>query len=130
SDGGTGDFVNINSGEASGQTRFWPYLVATLITALAVSLFLVAAVKFHLFQRYLDSYRHALFSPSTITGHLSPRGLCEDDDDGFIEDNYIQACEREVPNRDREEEEEAEWEDEVMGGNSDDELDLEQFTIG
>uniref|UniRef100_A0AAY4CH97 Uncharacterized protein n=1 Tax=Denticeps clupeoides TaxID=299321 RepID=A0AAY4CH97_9TELE len=100
--------------EVSGRT-WWQLF----ITALAVSLFLVAAVKFHLFQRYLDSYRH-----------LSPRGLCEDDDDGFIEDNYIQACEREVPNRDREEEEEAEWEDEVMGGNSDDELDLEQFTIG
>uniref|UniRef100_A0A8C8IHP7 Type III endosome membrane protein TEMP n=1 Tax=Oncorhynchus tshawytscha TaxID=74940 RepID=A0A8C8IHP7_ONCTS len=63
------------------------YLAAALASAFTVSLFLVVAFKCRLFHRYLATSRGD-------EGNRTHRGLDTDDDDGFIEDNYIQASER------------------------------------
>uniref|UniRef100_A0A673WSS5 Uncharacterized protein n=1 Tax=Salmo trutta TaxID=8032 RepID=A0A673WSS5_SALTR len=72
------------AGSSAGST----YLAAALASAFTVSLFLVVAVKCRLFHRYLASNRRG------GEGNRTHRGLDTDDDDGFIEDNYIQASER------------------------------------
>lgn len=112
------------------------YLVAGLGAVLTLSLLVVAAVKFRFFHRFLASYRHSLLRetdgvsqygpeeppfPSSITGRMGANRMApDDDDDGFIEDNYIQTGEKIGPGR-------------VMPRNldsseeSDDDL---QFTIG
>ncbi|XP_054452717.1 leucine-rich repeat-containing protein 19-like [Anoplopoma fimbria] len=116
----------------------WSYLAAGLGTVLTVSLFIVMTVKFRLFHRFLASYRHSLLLeadgvsqygqdeppfPNSVMGRMgvvggTTRGV-DDDDDGFIEDNYIQASEKERAERERDEEEAEE--------DSDDDI---QFTIG
>ena len=112
-------------------------MAAALGTVLTISLLIVMAVKFRVFHRFLASYRHSLLQeadgvsqyghdeppfPSSVMGRMerSQRGL-DDDDDGFIEDNYIQASEKDRAEREVEEEEEVGTED------SDDDL---EFTIG
>lgn len=94
-----------------GQTGVdFSYLVAGLGVVLALSLLIVVAVKFRLFHRFLASYRHSLLResdgvsqygqeeppfPSSITGRMGAnRTELDDDDDGFIEDNYIQTSEK------------------------------------
>lgn len=120
----------------------WSYMAAGLGTLLALSLIVVMAVKFRVFHRFLASYRHSLLQesdgisqygqeevafPNNISSRvgMGPRTQCEleDDDDGFIEDNYIQTSEKERAEREAQDEEEEDEED------SDDDLDL-QFTIG
>uniref|UniRef100_A0A8C4H9H7 Uncharacterized protein n=1 Tax=Dicentrarchus labrax TaxID=13489 RepID=A0A8C4H9H7_DICLA len=96
----------------------WSYLAAGLGTVLTISLIIVMAVKFRLFHRFIASYRHSLLQEAD--GVRTPRGL-DEDDDGFIEDNYIQASEKDRAEREREENGEEGVED------SDDDL---QFTIG
>ncbi|XP_051265219.1 leucine-rich repeat-containing protein 19-like [Dicentrarchus labrax] len=118
----------------------WSYLAAGLGTVLTISLIIVMAVKFRLFHRFIASYRHSLLQeadgvsqygqeeasfPNSGMGRMgvaggTPRGL-DEDDDGFIEDNYIQASEKDRAEREREENGEEGVED------SDDDL---QFTIG
>lgn len=114
-------------------------MAAGLGAALTVSLLIVATVKFRLFHRFLASYRHSLLQesdgvsqygqeqmtfPSSVSGRVGvvggTIGGLDDDDDGFIEDNYIQTSEKERAARAVEEEED-DTED------SDDDL---QFTIG
>lgn len=111
------------------------YLVAGLGAVLTLSLLVVVAVKFRFFHRFLASYRHSLLResdgasqygqeeppfPSSITGRMGAIRTELDDDDGFIEDNYIQTSEKSragmVITRDADELED-----------SDDDL---QFTIG
>lgn len=108
-----------------------------------MSLLIVMAVKFRLFHRFLASYRHSLLQetdgtsqygqeeapyPNSVMGRMgvvggTPGGL-DEDDDGFIEDNYIQTSEKDRAEREREEEEVGE---EGLEDDSDDDI---QFTIG
>lgn len=123
-----------------GKSIEWSYMAAGLGTLLALSLIIVMAVKFRVFHRFLASYRHSLLQesdgvsqygqeevafPNNISSRVAmgPRthSDLDDDDDGFIEDNYIQTSEKERAEREAQEEEEEE--------DSDDDLDL-QFTIG
>lgn len=116
----------------------WSYMAAGLGTLLTLSLIIVMAVKFRVFHRFMASYRHSLLQesdglsqygqeevafPCSVSSRVAmgPRTQYEldDDDDGFIEDNYIQTSEKERAEREAQEEEE----------DSDDDLDL-QFTIG
>ncbi|CAB1317857.1 unnamed protein product [Coregonus sp. 'balchen'] len=105
----------VTGGDVNSNT--WPYLAAALTSALTVSLFIVVAVKCRLLHRYLASNLHSLlpegdtasqYSPDEVTfpghgmigqgsgggGNGTHRGLGTDDNDGFIEDNYIQVSER------------------------------------
>lgn len=116
----------------------WSYLAAGLGVLLSMSLLIMMAVKFRLFHRFLASYRHSLLQesdgasqygqeegsfPSTVNGRMEvfegTQRRLDDDDDGFIEDNYIQSSEKDRAQRERKEEEEME--------DSDDDL---QFSIG
>nr|XP_046265609.1 leucine-rich repeat-containing protein 19-like [Scatophagus argus] len=117
----------------------WSYLAAGLGTVLTISLLIVLAVKFSLFRRFLASYRHSLLQetdgvsqygqeeaslPNSRMGRMGGVGETPgelDEDDGFIEDNYIQPSEKDRAERESKEEGEEELED------SDEDL---QFTIG
>uniref|UniRef100_A0AAR2M2G0 Uncharacterized protein n=1 Tax=Pygocentrus nattereri TaxID=42514 RepID=A0AAR2M2G0_PYGNA len=66
----------------------WKLLVAVLVTAIIISILIAVGAKCKIVHKYLASYRHSRLSSAE-------GGEMEEDDDGFIEDNYIQASERE-----------------------------------
>ncbi|NXK22010.1 LRC19 protein, partial [Arenaria interpres] len=98
--------------------RSWPYLVGFLVSAISISLLIALAAKCKLFHKNFASYRHRpLPEASSIGGspmedstdwdsgssghgasksHPMPGAadLQAEDDDGFIEDNYIQPSEQ------------------------------------
>uniref|UniRef100_A0A3Q3VXI9 Uncharacterized protein n=1 Tax=Mola mola TaxID=94237 RepID=A0A3Q3VXI9_MOLML len=76
-------------------STLWSYLAAGLGVLLSMSLLIVMAVKFRLFHRFLASYRHSLLQESDGASQR-----LDDDDDGFIEDNYIQSSEKDRHRRD------------------------------
>ncbi|KAM5148650.1 type III endosome membrane protein TEMP [Mantella aurantiaca] len=97
------------------QGRSWPYLVGFVLVAAVLSLLIAAVAKCKLFHRYFRSYRHRPLpenewtaeSQSELPGVPIPH---QDDEDGFIEDNYIQ------PEDHRKEEDEDEEEEEPHDG--------------
>uniref|UniRef100_A0A3B4A1I7 Uncharacterized protein n=1 Tax=Periophthalmus magnuspinnatus TaxID=409849 RepID=A0A3B4A1I7_9GOBI len=82
--------------EGSVKPLPWSYLAAGLATLLSLSIIIVMAVKFRVFHRFLASYRHSLLQEIGM-GFETQTEL--DDDDGFIEDNYIQTSERQRAER-------------------------------
>ncbi|XP_046907136.1 type III endosome membrane protein TEMP isoform X2 [Hypomesus transpacificus] len=138
-----------DTGGVSPSARGWEYLVAVVIAAISISILIAVLAKCQMFQRYLASYRHTRLSEADAVSQGDPAGLevgysmqqgharnthsaavredevgeHEEDDDGFIEDNYIQASERERAQRAAEKLEDTEEEGE-------EEMDEIEFTIG
>uniref|UniRef100_A0A3B4WJW1 Type III endosome membrane protein TEMP n=1 Tax=Seriola lalandi dorsalis TaxID=1841481 RepID=A0A3B4WJW1_SERLL len=67
----------------------WEFLVAVLVTAISISILIALLAKCQVIRRYLASYRHTRLREADTVSQCDP-----EDDDGFIEDNYIPASER------------------------------------
>uniref|UniRef100_A0AAR2IVN6 Uncharacterized protein n=1 Tax=Pygocentrus nattereri TaxID=42514 RepID=A0AAR2IVN6_PYGNA len=95
----------------------WPVLVGLLLSVLSVALVIALVVKFRIVQRFFGGYNEALLPE----GDTEYGGSQDEDDDGFIEDNYIVAGAKERAEREVVHEE-------VTDEESDDELDI-HFSI-
>ncbi|XP_072366705.1 type III endosome membrane protein TEMP isoform X1 [Scyliorhinus torazame] len=101
--------TNQTSGAPSKEgSKGWHYLVAVLVIAVAFSILIAVGAKFKLFHKYLSSYSHQLLPENDASSQdavsvimprssemedISDRTMYPDleEDDGYIEDNYIQT---------------------------------------
>lgn len=133
--------ASANNGTSTGKytSHNWEFLVAVLVTAISVSILTALLAKCQVVRRYLASYRHTRLREADTVSHCDPSGLevgfsmhggrgmnpdcippvSEEDDDGFIEDNYIPASERAR----------AERAAEIIDEDTEEEMDEIEFTI-
>uniref|UniRef100_A0A8C7ZS31 Uncharacterized protein n=1 Tax=Oryzias sinensis TaxID=183150 RepID=A0A8C7ZS31_9TELE len=66
----------------SSGSHKWEFLVAVVVAAIFISIIIALLAKCQVIRQYLASYRHKRLRDA------------DEDDDGFIEDNYIPTSER------------------------------------
>ncbi|XP_029285444.1 type III endosome membrane protein TEMP [Cottoperca gobio] len=133
--------ATLGSQTAKYKSHNWEFLVAVLVAAISISILIAFLAKCQVVRSYLASYRHtrlreidsvsqcdssglevefAMHNGRGINPHCIPP-VIEEDDDGFIEDNYIPASERARAERAAENMEDTE--------DTEEEMDEIEFTI-